>query len=135
MIDRETANLETVRSYLAAIEASLVDNNLAQFLTPDAIQIELPNRLNPHGGQSDLSTLLRRAEQGQKLIQHQHFEIISELAQGSRVIVEAVWTGVFAIPFDSLPAGSTMKAHFAMFFELQDGRISLQRNYDCFEAW
>ena len=135
MIDVETANLQTVRSYLAAIEAGRIGSNLAQFFTPDALQIELPNRLNPQGGQSNLSTLLLRAEQGRNLIQHQHYEIISELAQGSRVSVEAVWIGVFAIPFDSLPAGSTMRAHFAMFFELQDGRISLQRNYDCFEAW
>ena len=31
--------------------------------------------------------------------------------------------------------GASMKAHFAMFFEFREGRIALQRNYDCFEPW
>lgn len=135
MTETETANLETVRSYLAAIEAGHVGTDLAQFFTPDVLQTELPNRLNPRGGQSDLNTLLVRSEQGQKLIQSQQYEIVSELAQGSRVIVEAIWTGIFSIPFDTLPVGSSMKAHFAMFFELRDGHICSQRNYDCFEPW
>jgi ketosteroid isomerase-like protein len=42
---------------------------------------------------------------------------------------------VLAIPIGTLAPGDRMKAHFAMFFEFRDGRIALQRNYDCFEAW
>jgi ketosteroid isomerase-like protein len=49
--------------------------------------------------------------------------------------VEVLWTGILAVPFGALTSGSEMKAHLAMFFEFRDGRIALQRNYDCFEAW
>ena len=131
----ETANLMVVRSYLAALGKGALGAALARFFTPEAVQIELPNRLNPTGGQSDLPTLLERAERGHALLRSQSYQLRSEMARGSHVAVEAVWTAELALPLGSLPAGSTMKAHLAMFFELTDGRISSQRNYDCFEPW
>ncbi|MGY4828216.1 nuclear transport factor 2 family protein [Sphaerotilaceae bacterium SBD11-9] len=135
MATEESANLATVRAYLKALESGAVGEALARFFTPDAQQIELPNKLNPTGGQSDLPTLLKRAEQGQKLLQHQSYEVRSAVAQRSCVAVEAQWSAVLAVPVASLPAGATMRAHFAMFFEFSEGRISRQRNYDCFEPW
>jgi ketosteroid isomerase-like protein len=51
------------------------------------------------------------------------------------VAAEAIWTGVLAIRLGTLAEGAEMKAHFAMFFEFREGKIRLQRNYDCFEAW
>ncbi|HKQ23256.1 MAG TPA: nuclear transport factor 2 family protein [Burkholderiales bacterium] len=131
----EAANLATVQAYLQALEAGAVGETLAKFFTPDARQVELPNRLNPSGGASDLPTLLQRAEQGQKLLHSQRYEVKSEVAQGHRVAVEATWHGILAVPLGSLAAGATLKAHFAMFFQLSEGRIREQRNYDCFEPW
>ena len=64
----EAANLATIRAYLQALEDGAVGETLARFFTPDARQVELPNRLNPGGGNSDLATLVRRAEQGQKML-------------------------------------------------------------------
>ena len=124
-----------MRAYLAALAAGAVGDELARFFTADAVQVELPNKLNPNGGQSDLPTILERAARGQKLLQRQTYAIRSELADGSRVAVEALWSGMLALPVGALPAGAEMKAHFAMFFELAGGRISSQRNYDCFEPW
>ena len=135
MTSVESASLHAVRSYLAALERGATGEELASFFTADAVQVELPNRLNPGGGQSDLPALLRRAEQGRAILREQRYEIVSELAHGPRVAVEARWTGVLAVSLGSLPAGATMRAHFAMFFELADGRIRVQRNYDCFEPW
>src|SRR5262245_47455827 len=135
MTGPEATNLTTIRTYLEALESGAVGEALARFFTPDARQVELPNRLNQNGGVSDLHTLLRRAEQGQKLLRGQRYEVQSELAQAQRVAIEAIWTGTLAVPLGALAAGATMKAHFAMFFELRDGRICLQRNYDCFEPW
>lgn len=43
--------------------------------------------------------------------------------------------GILAVPLGTTPAGAALKAHLAMFFEISDGRISRQRDYDCFEAW
>ncbi len=56
---------QLIRDYLAALAAGAVGPDLAQFFTPDAVQIEYPNRLNATGGRSDLTTILARAEQGQ----------------------------------------------------------------------
>ena len=54
---------------------------------------------------------------------------------GDKVSLEVLWTGVLAISFGSLSAGSEMRAHSAMFFEFNDGKVVNQRNYDCFEPW
>lgn len=135
MTEMEERNLSVVRSYLAAIEAGATGDALARFFAPDATQVELPNRLNPQGAQSDLATILARADQGRKVLKSQSFEVKSETVQGARVAIEAVWTGVLAVPLGALAAGATLRAHFAMFFELADGRILTQRNYDCFEPW
>lgn len=131
----EDTNLATIRTYLHDLQNGAIGDALAKFFTPDAIQVELPNQLNPNGGRSDLTTILNRAAVGQKLLTSQTYEILSEVAQGSRVAVEAKWSAVLAVPLDTLPVGSTMTAHFAMFFELRDGLICSQRNYDCFEPW
>ncbi|HEX7069986.1 MAG TPA: nuclear transport factor 2 family protein [Rhodothermales bacterium] len=135
MTDIEQSNLAIVRDYLAALERGEVGDALARFFTEDAVQVEFPNRLNPAGQQSDLSTMLARSVQGQHVLSSQRYEIVSEVAQGERVAVEARWTGTLAIQMGSLTAGSEMKAHFAMFFEFRDGRIARQHNYDCFEPW
>ena len=130
-----SVHLAWVRDYLAALEAGATGEALARFFAPDAVQIELPNRLNPNRGRSDLADILRRAELGKTLLKQQRYVERSALADGNRVAMEAEWVGVLAIDLGTLKAGSEMKASFAMFFEFTDGRIALQRNYDCFEAW
>lgn len=135
MTPTETANLQFVRDYLRAVEGMATGDALARFYTPDAVQVELPSALNPNGGRSDLSTLLKRAEMVPNLLRTQHYEIVSEMARDNRVCIEATWTAVLAVPFGKVVAGTDMKAHFAMFFEIKDGRIRSQRNYDCFEPW
>ena len=131
----ETDNIQLVREYLAAVESNITGDALARFYTEDALQTELPNRLNPSGAHSDLGNLLKRAEQVPTILQSQSYDILSITAQGDRVAVEATWEAVLAIELGTLPAGAVMFAHLAMFFQLQDGRIHRQRNYDCFEAF
>lgn len=128
-------NVLLVRQYLTALQRGEVGDALARFFTSDAIQVELPNRLNPSGQKSDLPSILARSVQGQKVLKSQRFDIQTEVAQGQCVAVEAFWIGVLAMPVGTLKAGGEMRAHFAMFFECQDGRIRSQRNYDCFEPW
>ena len=135
MTESEERNLNRVREYLAALERGDSGESLRGFFADDVQQIELPNRLNPKGQQSDLAGMLARSEQGKKVLRGQRYEIVSAIAQGERVAAEAIWTGVLAIPLGTLAEGAEMKAHFAMFFEFEEGKIRLQRNYDCFEAW
>src|SRR5690606_29276186 len=124
-----------VRQYLAALQTGEAGDGLAQFFTSDAVQVELPNALNPKGQTSDLPTILSRSLQGLRVLSSQTYEIVSEMAVGDAVAVEAKWTGVLAIPLGTVAPGAQMHAHFAMFSTIRDGRRHRQRNYDCFEKW
>ena len=132
---REQDNLLLVREYLKALESAATGDALAKFFSPDAIQVELPNRLNPNVGRSDLATLLTRVELVPTLLRSQNYKIVSEIAAGKNVAVEATWSAVLATAFGSVAAGTEMRAHLAMFFEIENNLIKSQRNYDCFEPW
>jgi ketosteroid isomerase-like protein len=128
-------SLARVKEYLAAIEAGATGASLAVFFTPDVMQEEFPNRLVPGGARRDLAALLDAAERGQKVLRAQRYEILSALERGDTVALEVQWTGALAVPVGSLAAGGEMRARFAVFFELRDGKIARQRNYDCFEPF
>ena len=55
--------------------------------------------------------------------------------EGEMVALEVFWSGYLAIPVDTLPADSEMRAHFSMWLEFRDGKICRQHNYDCFDPW
>jgi ketosteroid isomerase-like protein len=133
MTNVEDKNIDVVRNYLNALQSGEAGDALRKFFTDDVRQIEMPNQLNKHGQESNLEYILQRSQLGLKVLQRQQYEIVSEIAQGDRVAIEARWTGVLAIAFGTLGAGTEMKASFAIFFHLRDGRIALQRNYDCFD--
>jgi ketosteroid isomerase-like protein len=135
MANASQSNIQLVQDYLDALQNGKVGDDLAQFFTADAVQVELPNRLNPKGQTSDLSSILARSIQGKQVLRSQRFEILNIVAQGDRVSVEALWTGIPALTVGALTEGSELRAHFAMFFECEAGRICSQRNYDCFEPW
>ncbi|MCB0191967.1 MAG: nuclear transport factor 2 family protein [Anaerolineae bacterium] len=131
----ENTHILLIKEYLQALEDGEAGESLGRFFTDDAVQIELPNKLNPAGGQSDLATIKKRSEEGKKILKQQSYTIKSIVADGDNVAVEADWVGVLAISLANLPEGYEMKAHFAMFFEFANGGIAVQRNYDCFEPW
>jgi len=133
MKDEEGRNVATVRKYLAALQRGEAGDNLRQFFTEDVRQIEMPNQLNSRGQESDLEHILQRSQQGLQLLQHQEYEIVSAVAQEDRVAVEARWSGTFAVPSGKMEPGAEMRASFAMFFLFRDGKIAVQRNYDCFD--
>jgi ketosteroid isomerase-like protein len=124
-----------VRRYLGAISAGATGPALAAYYDPEAIQEEFPNRLTPNGASRNLAALLEGAERGKKVLSGQTFDIRAIMAGGDRVAVEAIWTGKLAIPIGNLKAGDEMKARFAMFFEMRNGKIYRQRNYDCFDPF
>src|SRR5690606_26924748 len=130
-----SSNVKMIQAYLKALESGAPAADLRPFFTPDAQQIELPNRFNPNGSSSDLGTLLQRAEQGQKLMRDQHFTLETVIEQGDEVAVEASWHGTLTSPLGTIIAGTTLRAHLAIFFAFSEGRIKLQRNYDSYEPW
>ena len=135
MTDSHPDYRQLVRDYLAALESGATGEALARFFTPDAVQEEFPNRLNPSGQVSNLSQLLERAERGRGFLASQGYTARSIIVNGSSAAVEADWVGTVALAAGPFQPGAELRARFAMFFEFEGPRIRRQRNYDCFEPW
>ena len=128
-------NLATTQHYLSALEHFVDREELAQFFTEDAIQIEFPNRLTPNGATRDLSAIFEGNERGRQILTSQTFEISNVVESGDQLALELIWTGTLNGPIGTIAAGSQMRAHFAAFLQFRDGKIAGQRNYDCFDPW
>lgn len=96
---------------------------------------QLPNRIYPQGIRLKLSDMAEAFAKGRKLLSSQTYEIKNSVGEGDLLAVEVPWTGKLSVALGTLPAGSEMRAHSAMFFEFRDGQIISQMNYDCFEPW
>ena len=131
---RQVSNLEKIERYLRSIENGDFAY-IADLFCPDAVFEQLPNRIYPNGTKSGVSKMAEAFEKGRKLLSSQTYDIKSFVADGDTLSIEVLWTGTLAMAFGSLPVGSRMIAHSAMFFQFKDGKISSQRNYDCFEPW
>jgi ketosteroid isomerase-like protein len=130
-----TDNITIARRYLEALENGAEGGALAEFFTTDVVQEEFPNRLSPIGAHRDLNAILAAAKKGKKLMRAQKFDILNSVSDGDIVAMEVFWSGYLAVPIDSLPADSEMRAHFSMWLEFRDGKICRQHNYDCFDPW
>jgi len=127
-------NLATAQRYLRGIESGNL-TDVKAILSPNVVMEQLPNRIYPKGLRGKLSEMESAFEKGRKLLSKQSYEIKRAVAEGNMVAAEVVWTGTLAVGFGTLAAGSQMRCHSAMFFDFEGGKITLQRNYDCFEPW
>ena len=125
-------HIETLKSYLRAIESFAAPSVLSQFFTEDAMQRELPNRLFPDGRTHDLATMMAASEKGTQVLSSQTYVLRNAVAQGDQVAAEIEWTGVLRQGFGSVAAGTTMRAALGMFFTFRDRKIASIRNYDCY---
>lgn len=130
-----TDPIDVASRYLRAIETRAPLEALGALLHEDVVIEVLPNRLDPRGSRSTRAQALAAAERGRALMREERYEVTSAMGQGERAVLEVVWTGVLAVPLGTLAAGAVMRARSSMHFELRDGRIAAQRNYDCFDAW
>lgn len=132
---RDTANVDFVKRYLAAIGEGATGDALRAFFHDDVVQEEFPNRLMPEGARRGIAEILEGAIKGQRVVRNQRFDVRSTLVDGDRVAVEVDWSATLQVPLASTPAGGSLRARFAIFVELRDGRILSQRNYDCFDPF
>jgi ketosteroid isomerase-like protein len=130
-----TDNLSIARKYLEALESGAEGGALAEYFTEDAIQEEYPNRLSPIGAHRDLDGILDAARKGKKTLRAQKFDVMNSIVDGDNVALEVFWSGLLAVPVDSLPADTEMRAHLSIWLEFRDGKIAKQRNYDSFDPW
>ena len=134
MTERE-ANVALVQAYFETIQHGADPEELATFFAPNVVQTEFPNQFAPNGASRDLKGLQEAAERGRSSMSSQRVELLKIFADDRTVVVEAEWSGTLAVSIGDLEPGTVMRARFAQFLELQDGRITAQRNYDCFYPW
>jgi len=133
-MSKESENIELVRSYFDAVRNA--PDSAGDFYSPDVVQEEFPNRFLPEGARRDRQELREAAERGRKVMASQTFDVLDMFAHGDTVVVEAEWSGTLAVPLgEATPAGTVMRARFAQFFRIREGKIVSQRNYDCFYPW
>lgn len=125
---------ERVQRYLQAVEA-FDEHEVSALLAEGAVFHELPNRLKPSGETRDRAAMLEGLRRGRAVLVGQRYQVLRIVEDGDHVAVEAIWTGTLAIALGSLSPGDTMRARSAMFFELRDGKVFVQRNYDCFDPF
>jgi len=130
-----TDNLAIARKYLEALEHGAEGGALAEFFTEDVVQEEFPNRLSPIGVHRDLNAIRDAARKGKKTLRAQKFDVRNSIVDGDNVALEVVWSGLLAVPVDTLPADTEMRAHISIWLEFRDGKICRQHNYDCFDPW
>lgn len=126
--------LDLARRYFKAIEDGDA-TAVTSLFAPDAVIVQLPNRIYPKGLRSNTCRVTEDFDKGRKIFSRQTYEITSHSTTGNLVALEVLWTGTLAIPFGSLAVGEAMRCHSAMFLEFRDDKIVAQRNYDCFEPW
>jgi predicted ester cyclase len=135
MTSIEEANLSRAIAWIRAVESGTNGDALAEFLTPDAIHEDMPNRVFPNGMRNDVAGMRASAERGKALLPRQRYDILSAIASGNSVAIQLDWSGELAVPFGSLKAGDELKAHIAIFMEFRDGKICHQRDYGCYEPF
>ena len=131
----EAENIAIARRYLKAIEKGVDFEELREFFTPDVVQYEYPNQLMASGARRDLRQMQEASERGRRVVASQRYDIRRWVASGDVVALEVEWTARLKVGVGAVPAGGQMRAHFAVFMEFREGRIAVQRNYDCFDPW
>jgi predicted ester cyclase len=131
---RPAENLALARQYLRAIESGASAKVMAQFFASEVILEIFPSRFFPTGSRANLEGIRSAAERGKKVMAHQSYEIKNALASGDQVALEVAFVGTLLLPFENIPAGGQMRAHVAIFLVFKNGKITSQRNYDCYDA-
>lgn len=130
----DSALIERVRAYLRGIEQGDLEAVLGCY-TPDAVQVEWPNKIKPDGGERGLAQIAADFEKGRALLARQSYEVVHHVEMGSAVVVELIWRGTLAIPLGRLAAGDEMVAYSAVCVDFEGDKIRAQRNYDCFKPF
>ena len=115
---------DTVRAFLRALEAMDLDA-VDGFYHPEVVVTEHPNKLNPAGKTYDKAALRVAGERGKAGMASQRYDVRGLIASGDRVCAQTEWIGV-------TKAGVELRAHICSVFELRDGTIWRQEQYDCF---
>src|SRR5690349_21154826 len=125
---------DRVSRFLAQLFDPAVDPaELRAHLHPDATFVERPNAMSPAGTIRGLDAAFKGAAMGHAIMARQTYAVDDLRDAGDTVVVRALWTGTTSKDLPGLPAGTTLRAHIASFWELRDDRIWRVTTYDCYE--
>ena len=116
-----------------AIESNARPEQLGAFFHPDAEQIEYPSLMRPNGHRRPLADMVEASERGARIIREQRYDVHTVVDDGDRAAVQLTWTATVAVDLPGIPAGTTLRAHVAAFYEFRDGLVLRQSSYDCYE--
>jgi ketosteroid isomerase-like protein len=131
----ESANVAAALALPRALERGMHGEALRSLFTPDAISIEHPNPIAPHGGTHDVDHIVAASDAGAALMQSQRYEIRDVVESGQEVIFRYVWTGIVGVDRGPFSNGQKIVAHIAAFAAIADGRIARFETYDCYEPF
>src|SRR3954468_19434440 len=92
-ISIESTNLARAIEWVRAVESGTTGDRLDEFVTPDVIHEDMPNRIFPNGMRYDLTGMRAGAERGKALLPRQRYDILSAIASGNSVAIELDWKG------------------------------------------
>src|SRR5262249_52044244 len=119
-------NVERAIAWVRAIESGQTGDALAEFVTPDVIHEDMPNRFFPNGTKSDLAAMRAASTRGQTVMRQQRYDIRSATGNANMVAIELDWSAELAVPLGELKAGDELRARVALFMEFRDGLICRQ---------
>ena len=131
----ESANVAAALALPRALEQGVHGEVLRSLYTPDAISIEYPNAVSPHGGTHGVDHIIAASDAGATLMRSQRYDIRDVVEVGDLVIFRYVWTGVVGVDRGAFTAGQEIVAHIAAFATISDGRIARFETYDCYEPF
>jgi ketosteroid isomerase-like protein len=128
------AAIRLVERYIhATASPSTTPEELAALVHPDVVVTIHPNITAPNGTRSGLAEMQAGLKAGQSLMAWQKYEIHGhDQPAADRVISRTTWTGELAVDLGPWTAGTKLRAEIAMFFQLRDGLIHRQENFDCY---
>lgn len=124
---------QLVRDLLDAISGDAAAEEVAAYWHPDAEQVEYPSVMRPRGHTRGLAEMLEGYRAGSGLLRQQRYDVRNVVDDSEQVAVQLTWTATTAVDAGTLPAGTDLVAHVAIFYEFRDGRILRQGSYDCYE--
>jgi hypothetical protein len=132
VVQPETPAVRVALEFVRTLEGW---GDAASFLTDDAIEEELPNRIFAKGATRDLAAMKASMAKGKDIFRAQSYAIQRAFGQADVAVLELEWIGELAIPLGKLAAGEKMRVRGAFVFELREGKIARIRHYDCFDAF
>ena len=122
-----------IRDLLRTIAGNEPAEVVAAHWHPDGEQVELPSLMRPQGHTRELPELLEAYRAGSGFLRRQQYDVENVVDDGDQLAVQLRWTATTAIDADTLPAGTELVAHVAIFYRFRDGKILRQSSYDCYE--